>query len=224
MIKLIYCFNLLTLGYSFAYAQVIQVPEACVNKKSPCLVRTENSFFEFEHRDIKFKMNPETIIKLTYDENNDHLEILEGHVILNSNKSGSSKFVHHQPCDNGMFMLSRENNKLKSLRLDNFKFELYELKNDAVEIVKSDFIDKLELISFSKEFFIDINKYKAFLSSIEKRWKEEFIKDNSSQTKVLLRSIASEQERVKKEADEKRKNERSLKKVRDNFFYRTFYR
>ena len=208
----------------YAHAQVVQVPENCVNRKSPCLLRTEDSYFEFSQRNLKIKMNPETILKLEFDDSNDRIEILEGRLILDSNKSGGNVFIHAQPFQNGLYMVSRTASRLQALHLDNFNFEIYDLKKEATEIIRSDFIDKVELISFTKNYFSDFEKYRRFLGSIESKWKLEFEKNNNSQTKVLLRSIASEQEKAKREAEQKRKDSKSLKKVRDDFFYRTFYR
>lgn len=216
-ITLIFCsFNL--------YAQVVQVPEACAGEKTPCLIRTENNYFEFAHKNLKIKMNPDTLLKIEFDEKNDRIYVLEGRVALNSQNSGKDVFLHGQKIINGLYMVSRYDSTLKALNLDTFIYDQYRTDRSEAELVKTVFADKVTLVDFSKDYFTDINQYKKFLQSVEPKWKIEFEKNNNDQTKVLLRSIASEEAKLKKEAEAKSKELRQQKKVRDQFFYRTFYR
>jgi len=64
----------------------------------------------------------------------------------------------------------------------------------------------------------------SYLKEHEASWKAEFALQNEIQTKVIARAIASEEAEQKKSIEREKKEKEQIKKVRELFFYRTFYR
>ena len=102
-------------------------------------------------------------------------------------------------------------------------FILAQVESNSV-LAKSVFVEKPELFQFVTPFFHTKSSFKNFITEIEPLWKQEFKSQTISQTKVLKRAIASTENREQKNREVNIKNQIELKKVRDEFFYRTFYR
>ncbi len=209
-------------------AQLVQVPENCINLTSPCLVRSEDRDFQFLHRGQAVKLLKESIVKITFDDNQNNFELIEGRITLDEkDKSIPELFINSKAVRSGQLYASRFGKNLKILDFKDFVLSEYLTSLKAAEPpqqLKSDFVTKKDFIEFTKHYFSRTSHYKSFLVSIEKAWKQEFEKQNSSQTKVLMRSIASEEAGAKREAEFKARNAKELKKVRETFFYRTFER
>ncbi|MEQ1722603.1 MAG: hypothetical protein ABL930_05470 [Pseudobdellovibrio sp.] len=208
-------------------AQLVQVPENCINRVSPCLVRSEDRDFQFMHRGQAVKLLKESIVKISFDENQNNFELLEGRITLDEkDKSVPELLINSKAVRSGQLYASRFGKNLKILDFKDFVLSEYLTSAQGAEPqqLKSDFINKQDFIEFTKHYYSSTAQYKSFLVSIESDWKQEFKKQNNSQTKVLMRSIASEQAEAKREAEIKARNAEELKKVRDTFFYRTFER
>jgi hypothetical protein len=224
----IFVFILLFIGTLQTHAQLVQVPENCINRVSPCLVRSEDRDFKFMQHGQEIKLLKDSIVKITFDENQNNFELLDGRITLDEkDKSISKLLINSKAVRSGQLYASRFGKNLKILDFKDFLFSEYLTSTQVSEPhqqIKSDFINKQDFIEFTKHFFSSTSQYKSFLVSIEEEWKQEFLKQNNSQTKVLMRSIASEQVQAKREAEFNAQNAKELKKVRDTFFYRTFKR
>lgn len=133
---------------------------------------------------------------------------------------------------NGVLMTSfyvlvqKDQDVLKVFDLKNFSVSEYDLSQPKHEpnLIKTHFADKTELVYLSAPFFKTRNRFLTFLKVIEKPFDKKLSLQAAEQTKVLSRTLASVELR-NKEADEKKAAEDAkLKKVRELFFYRTFYR
>lgn len=209
------------------FAQTVQVPENCINKISPCLVHTNNSSFEFIHDGQQVKILKEAIVKISFDEKTNNFEVINGRISLSEQKKTQKVLlINSEPVRGGNLLVRRFTNNLAILDLNDFILSEYQTGPGTLPPahIKADFINKKDFITFTKSYFLSIGEYKQFLALQAKNWKSEFEKQNSSQTKVLLRAIASEKKNAEVEAEKKRVAAEQLKKVREIFFYRTFER
>ena len=85
-------------------------------------------------------------------------------------------------------------------------------------------MSKSDLVQFTRNYFAGVDQFKKFLGSFEKNWVAEFKRQNESQTKALLRSIASEEKAVEERIKQKIREKNELKKIRNELFFRTFQR
>ncbi len=206
----------------------IQVPEDCVNKISPCLIRSDSVKFEFKQGTVKVSLMKRSIIKMTDENGHINFEILKGYLSLaEMAKADKTVSVNGVLLDSAKVFASRDKSKVQIFSVDNFMMSEYHLNfqnNDYPERVKSDLVSKSDLVDYSKNFFEQVGQFKGFLSSIEGAWKSEFKKQNESQTKALLRSIASEEKQVEERLKKQDRERAELKKVKNDFFFRTFNR
>ncbi len=210
-----------------ASAQTVQVPENCIDKVSPCLIHTQDTYFQFVHDGQLVKMLKDTIVKITFDDQKNNFEVLEGRISLNEQKKTlKSLHVNNKPVRTGQLQVYRQNGVLRILDLNDFVLSDYSVNPGLQEpkLLKADFINKNDFVMFTKFYFQNISQYKNFLSEKEKSWKSEFDRQNRSQTKVLLRTIASEREKARIEAHKNSAKYIREKKLRESFFYRTFER
>lgn len=205
----------------------MQVPENCINRVSPCLVRAEEKDFQFNQRGQTVKILKETIVKMSFDANENNFEILEGRItLIEQEKTTEELKVNSKPVRSGKLFASRFSKSLKVLDFNDFVLSEYVIDPPKTlpQLLKGDFINKKDFIEFTKYFYRSTAQYKGFLASIESDWKREFERQTNSQTKVLMRSIASEQEQAALESARKAREAKEAKKVRETFFYRTFER
>ena len=206
----------------------IQVPESCVNRVSPCLVRSDSVKFDFAQGPVKVSLMKNSIIKITDENGHINFEILKGYISLDElAQADKTVSVNGVLLDSAKVFASRERSQVQIFSLSNFVMSEYHLNyqsNDFPERVKSVFLSKSELVEYSKSFFQQVGKFKLFLTSIEDEWKAEFKKQNESQTKVLLRSIASEEKEAELRLQKEERERAELKKVKNDFFFRTFNR
>lgn len=220
-------FILLLISVTAVQAQLVQVPENCINRISPCLVRAEERDFQFKQRGQSVKILKETIVKMEFDENQNNFDILEGRIsLVEQEKIPGELKINAQPVRSGKLYASRFTQDLKVLDFNDFVLSVYQINPPKTlpQLIRGDFINKKDFIEYTKYFFRSTAQYKGFLASIEEDWKREFKRQTNSQTKVLMRSIASEQEQAILESARKAREAKELKKVRDTFFYRTFER
>lgn len=210
----------------WALAAAVQVPESCVGRVLPCLVRTEQTGFNFVQGNVEVKLAGDTLVKLSGSDAQVNFEVLSGYIgIVEKENSKRIISLNGVPVDSESIMASRLGSKIEILSLDNFSYEEFKISDEKFPVrVKGEFINKKDLVFFTRHFFTESVSYRRFLEKIEKEWSSEFKRQNISQTKALLRSIASEQKREKELAEKKMRDEQEAKKIKERFFYRTFYR
>lgn len=208
----------------------VQVPENCINRVSPCLVRTTDRPFKFKQGDLRVQVQKNTALKISSTDRENHFEILNGRVSINIDRKVSStqKQLSLQGVVVGepRVMVSRQQDELKILNMSNFYLSEYRIINRTTEpqLIKTEMADKKTLIQFSRHHFEDLKSFKLFLGFIEKDWRSAFKSYSENQTKVLRRAVASLQKQQELEAERNFRNSRKTKKVRDDFFSRTFER
>lgn len=218
-------FILFLLAHS-AFTQTVQVPENCLSRVSPCLIHTNDSSYSFNYDGQQVTLQKEAILKISFDEQRSRFEVLDGRISLKKKaKNLKVIWVNGVSVKAGWHLVSRNTGRLSLLDMNSFVLSTFEANgNAAFKPVSSEFIDKNEFIGFTKFYFQNMTEYNAFLSSQSVNWKREFQKQNNNQTKVLLRTLASEREKARLEGLKKTARASESKKVRDLFFYRTFER
>ena len=213
---------------TFTFAQTVLVPEDCLGKVSPCLVHTDEKFFEFMFDGQKVKLLKEGILKISFDQRQSHFELIDGRIdVKKIEKNQRALFINGNRVKTGWIMASRVLRTLSVLDMKTFNFSVYEAvatTQSAFALVRGDIVDKTDLVGFTKYYFQNLRDYKSFLAAQAGNWKREFAKQNNSQTKVLMRTIASEKEKARIEARKNSAQTVEAKKVRELFFYRTFER
>ena len=220
---ILFIFLISTVGF----AQTVLVPEDCLGKVSPCLVHTDEKFFEFMFDGQKVTLLKEGILKISFDQMKSHFELIDGRIDMKkTEKNQRALFINGNQVKTGWIMAGRADRTLSVLDMKTFNLSVYESagKLAAFTPVRSDIIDKSDFVSFTKYFFQNLTDYKSFLAGQAGNWKREFAKQNNSQTKVLMRTIASEKEKARLDARKNSAQTVAAKKVRELFFYRTFER
>lgn len=210
------------------FAQTVLVPEDCIEGKvSPCLIHTDEKFFDFMYDGQKVRLLKEGILKISFDEIKSHFELIDGRIdVKKIEKNQRALFVNGNQVKTLWFMASRVMHTLSVLDMKTFNLSIFETTGKQAPFVpvRSDIIDKNDFVSFTKYYFVNLKDYKNFLGAQAGNWKREFAKQNNSQTKVLMRTIASEREKARVEARKNSEQSGGTKKVRELFFYRTFER
>lgn len=208
------------------HASPIQVPDACAGNVSPCLIRTAETEFRFQLNGLQVKVLPQSIVKVNSSDKAESFEVLEGRLHITDSEAWKSVLVLNQiPQPKAAVLVSRFSDQLKILRLHDFNLSEYRIQaKSEPKVLKSGFANKKDFIHFSKYYFQRAAEYKKFLFQSAQMWKHEFARQNEAQTKVLRRGIASVEEEKRRQGELAEKNVQQLKKVRDEFFYRTFHR
>ena len=225
----------LLLGVISLRAQTIQVPENCIDKLSPCLIRTEDEVFRFIHDNQSVTLFSEGIVKINFDEKNNNFELIEGRLSLIRPKNLEKKVVKQLSVnkidlEGEMFFIAKFSNRLTVLNLRDFILKEYriEAEGNQLALERSDFMNKKDFIDYTRNYFTNIQHYKKFLTIESSRWMREFKKQSENQTKVLQRSIALESLQqstaAKSELEKNTLEANRLKKLKDEFFNRTFKR
>lgn len=215
---------------AFADAVVVQVPENCINRSNPCLVRTESESFKFKQGDLRVQIQKNTTLKISSTDLENHFEILDGRVSINIDHKESSTekqlSLHGVVVADPRVMVSRQQDELRILNVSNFYLSQYKIinRNTEPQLIRTEMTDKKTLIQFSRHYFENMRAFKIFLGFIEKDWRSAFKAYSENQTKVLRRTVASLQKKQQREAQRNYRNSRQTKKVRDDFFSRTFER
>lgn len=205
----------------------IQVPEDCINKAYPCLIRADQ-LMEFKQEHLIIGLTPKTIIKITKDEAQLNIEVLTGRMSVK--EAGSPKLavsVNSVMLEMTHALVRRDHDELDILNLNKFTKVRYSIniQNNNVPVrVTSYFLSKSEFVDFTRHYFTEVKKFKSFLTSIEPEWIAEFKNQNESQTKAIMRSVASEEKAAEDRVRQEQERERQLKKAKDEFFFRTFNR
>ncbi|MEK6628766.1 MAG: hypothetical protein AABY53_09080 [Bdellovibrionota bacterium] len=191
------------------------------------MIRTQESIYKFILDGKQVVMLEGTILKIKTNEKKHNLEVIEGRIsVITQNKSLKLLTINDKTADGDKLLVSRFLGDLKILNLGDFILKEYgvEPAMSKPDLIRSEFINKSDFISFTRHYFQDTKLYNRFLAAQAPLWKSEFLRQNNSQTKVLQRSIASEKEKTKREASIRAHEAAQLKKLRETFFYRTFSR
>jgi len=207
----------------------IQVPEDCINKTYPCLVRADQ-LLEFKQAHLLVTLTPKSIVKITKDSNDSQLnfELLTGRLSVKEVETAAwAVSVNAVMLEVPHAMIKRDHDELDVLNLIKFTKVRYaiNIQNNNVPVrVRSYFLSKSEFVDFTRHYFAETKAFKNFLTGIQSLWIAEFKSQNESQTKALMRSVASEEKAAEDRVRQEQERERQIKKVKDEFFFRTFNR
>jgi len=207
----------------------IQVPEDCINKTYPCLIRADSQI-EFKQAHLFITLTPKSIVKITKDNDTSQLnfELLTGRMsVKETSASDLAVAVNSVLVEVPYIFVKRERDELDILNLSKFTRVRYSIniQNNNVPVrVRSNFFSKSDFVDFTRHYFSDIGQFKNFLTAVQSDWVAEFKNQNESQTKALMRSVASEEKAVEDRVRQEQERERQIKKVKDEFFFRTFSR
>lgn len=230
MIKVCLAFFLFSFSFQ-ALAEILSIPENCLTKEiSPCLIKTtERQVLQGHSKNFMLTTDENTVVKVLQFETPIQIKLLQGRLTL---RSGLKKALVFQLNDVKfesimLFAGVDQDKKMKVYDAQNFILSAYDLPTsdqDEVVISKSEFLSKLDMIRFLSAYFPEKKSLQTYLHSIENNWKKELEIQAKSQTIALKRSIASIEESQNEEKRRHKAEEAELKKVREMFFYRTFYR
>jgi len=215
--------------FSLAAKAEIQVPENCINITYPCLVRADK-ILEFRQSHLLITLTPKSIVKITKENQSNqlNLELLTGRMSVKEIESPQSAVsVNSIMLEVPHVLVKRESDNLDILSLSKFTKVRYAVsfQNGEVPVrVRSYFLSKSQFVDFTRHYFTDVKSFRGFLAAIQPVWIAEFKRQNENQTKALMRSVASEEKAVEDRIRQEREQEQKLKKIRDDFFSRTFNR
>jgi len=204
----------------------IQVPEDCIDHAYPCLIRADN-MFSFKQGNLNIRLTPKSILKITKENKQLNLELLTGRMSVNElTSSEETMTVNSVLMESSEFMVKRDHDELDLLSLTKFTRTHYliNVQENIPVRVRSNFLSKSEFIDFTRYYFSSIKDFKGFLTSTESKWAVEFQKQNESQTKALMRSVASEEKASEERIRQEQEKAQALKKAKEELFFRTFRR
>lgn len=224
---------ILFLFSSLGFAKSLQVPENCVQERmAPCLAQvSKDEDFLVKIENINFRLTNETIVKwISFDEDI-KFEIIKGYVHVQqndkkkTNKSIEVVEVNGVSLNRFPVLVRKDDDSLEVLDLKTYFAATFKLpiQKDQQPSVNR-FLDKAEFVRYVAPFYRTTNSLNAFLKSVVADWKVKFHAQANSQTNVLKRAIASAEAEKQRVEAERIENQIKNKKVREQFFYRTFYR
>ena len=207
-----------------AEAKLLEVPDNCFNKKSaPCLTQINENEETLSIGKTVFRISTNTILHWK-NFSDISVDILKGAFHITENDKAIK--LNEIPIAKKNQMLQKQENLILCLDLGSFILSTYDLsaKRANTVLLKTSFLEKSDFLKFTAQFFERKYAFIAFLKSIEAPWKAEFSNNTAGQSKFLNRAVASVEESEKYKMQEKERLSKELKKVRERFFYRTFYR
>ena len=164
-------------------------PDACAGRLLPCLVRTEGQALQFAQHGLQIKILPQSIVELRKA---GKIELFEGRLQLSSSaiKAVSVNGLNYNAKS---VMLGRSAQKMTAISFDDFILREYEMNGSTPKLLAAKFAVKKDFIDFTRFYFTSGAEYRTFLRSAGRAWKAEFVRQNEAQTKVLKRSVASEE-------------------------------
>lgn len=208
-----------------ALAAPLEIPEKCLSeKKAPCLVKAQDGEETIKVNNLQVRLLKDTLVQWDSLDSVLALSLLKGSVQIRN--SGDPVTINKIPSQQQHLLIAKKDQLLNFLDLKTFMlstFILAQVQSNSV-LAKSVFVEKAELFGFVVPFFQTSSSFKKFITEIAPLWKHEFKTQTVSQTKVLTRAIASAEVRDLQKQQTETRNLLALKKVRDEFFYRTFYR
>ncbi len=213
-----------------AQGEILSLPEDCVAKEiSPCLVRALNADI-LQGRSDRFQLvlGNGAIVKLTSFTPALRIDLLQGELIIQSkNKKPMAFKINEVPFVSKMVLVHIRERNIKAFDTKTFILSEYQQSSQSGQdtvINKAEFLSKLDMIKFVSIFYPQKTQLLSFLKGIEPAWEKEFATQTSHQTKALKRSVASVEADEAETQRQKLRQEEELKKLRNLFFYRTFYR
>ncbi len=214
-----------------ASAETLSVPENCLAQEiAPCLIKAEtNQTLKSKSKLFQLAVSSGSIVKIVQFNIPFKFDLLNGKVSIQAISKKPIQFKLNDVAfeSKAVFAKSTEVGRLQIYDVKNFILAEYELSGSSEQesvLRKSEFLAKLDMIRYLSEFYTSKKSFLGYLKSIETLWKKELNRQTNDQTIALQRSIASiaKAEELSKAQAEKEAEE--LKKVRRQFFYRTFYR
>ncbi len=214
---------------TLTFAELIQVPENCLEKSiTPCLVRaSQQEVVSSADKKFQYLFGSKSITKWTQFGSQPEVELLEGHLHSKVISAAAHLTLNGIKPNSSSFFALRQKQKLRILDGEKFIHSEYLLSASAEVgnvISKVEFLDKRNLVSFLAHFFPTKTQLLHFLKKNESAWAKQFALQNANQTKVLKRAIASVENKEKDDLLRQQLEQQEAKKVRQTFFYRTFYR
>src|SRR3989338_2548688 len=205
-------------------AKLLEVPEQCFSRKvTPCLTQIQDAEETLTLKQGTFRALNGAILQWKSFEDVS-VDILKGKMQVS--QSGEGIRINEVYLAQSNQLVERDSKQLFILDLNRFilsTYTVFDIQTNNV-LAKSTFLEKSELLLFVARFFERRNQFLSFLKSIERPWKKEFITQTKTKTKVLQRSVASVEQSERLERQEKEKQSLELKRVREQFFFMTFYR
>lgn len=215
---------------SSVYAELISLPEACFERQvAPCLMKVTGAKNLVQSK-LHFEVGLDVIaiLKIKSFSKPLQIELLQGSISIQALASHDLDLKLNEISFRSKQVFARmQKRKMTVYDTQSFILSEYDLGDSPDQeavLAKADFPTKVSLVRFVAGFFHQKNKLMSFLKQIEPAWQKEFKAQTDRQTKVLKRSVASlEMSEIEKRLQAEAEVE-ELKKVRDLFFYRTFYR
>lgn len=214
-----------------ANAEILSIPENClIQETSPCLLKSsENQILKSKSKMFSLAVEAESIIKILQFSSPYQFELIQGKVIVGATSKSPIQFTLNQVPFHSKTIFAKfdTEKRLQVYDAKNFILAEYESateKQQEVVIRKSEFLAKLDMIRFLSEFYPNKKSLLSYLKSIESSWKNELKLQTKDQTIALQRSIASIEKAEQESKAQAEKEAAELKKVRRQFFYRTFFR
>ncbi len=207
-----------------ARGNMLEVPEGCFSKKNaPCLTQINANEETLSINEIAFRVTADSILQWK-NFNKVSLDLLKGEIQVSENLTTFK--LNEIPILNKNQMMQRQDNVILRLDLQSFILSTYDLSRERANsvLLKSSFLEKADFLKFTSNFFARKSAFVSFLNSVQTPWKAQLLNQSENQTKVLKRAVASAEESKATEIQEKLLISAELKKVREQFFYRTFYR
>lgn len=207
----------------------IFVPESCLQLKVvPCLLKA-NSHVSIKNKkeDFEYKLTNSTILRWNKFGIEMNLEVMQGDAYIKVDAKHSAIILNGILINSNEVFVTRFGNELKILDMKTYfltQYQLPQIGKGKLVMVQSEFLSKVDLVNHISKYFKFKPELVVYLKSIQNSWKKEFVIQNENQTKVLRRSIASIEEDERQKALKKQNQIKELKKVRETFFNRTFYR
>lgn len=207
-----------------AEGRVTTVPEDCFDKKqTPCLTQVDEHEETLGIGKASLRIKAGTILHWK-NFSDISVDILKGAFHITGSENALK--LNEIPITKKNQMLQKQENTILSLDLDSFILSTYALSAQRANTVllSTSFLEKPDLLKYAAQFFERKSAFITYLKAVEPKWKTEFKHNTASQSKTLSRAVASAEETDKIEMLEKERLTQELKKVREQFFYRTFYR
>lgn len=219
------------LSVAQANAEVLSIPEDCFSQQvEPCLIKAgSHQILKSQSGAFRLEAEKDSIFKITKFESPATFELLQGKIMLVAGGKTPLKSVLNDVQFESLRVFAEMMPERKMKVYDSHKFILsdYELpatKGEEAVLVKSEFLAKQDMIRYLSYYFSGKKALVTYLKTIESLWKKEFEAQTKVQTIALQRAIASIQKDEDEAKHRQEKEQRERKKVREMFFYRTFYR
>lgn len=240
--KLIVFFLLLLNSQILLALQFVTVPEGCgIKKGKECFIKTfQDTVLHNTYLTGDLEIQKNSIVQFTQIEEDNLVQIfvIQGALRLlpKGKKNHTNIEVNGVRVSSPFLIVRRDQETLQIFDTQKFVLSEYHLRlsssdedqvvesSETPELKKTEFLTKVQLVQFVASYFKDKKNVLSYLKSHEASWKAEFALQNEIQTKVIARAIASEEAELKRSLEREKREKEQIKKVRELFFYRTFYR